>query len=214
MSRDIVANNVAMGYELFHRSIYALYLKKAADGKTDAFTVTTFAREASNMSNRFYDAYLRHINDYVTLSANGVSESAKNRVNGLREILINKLDALTTDSIRHYQSKLRNGALFGQKAGFTDREFDYRVRDTRGRSLDPNNYVVGLVRSFATDTYFVSSVDLLATNGHYGKIVYPDPNHQNNGAVFDPKDNEQVKVVAQLFHPYSQATVVANVIYS
>ncbi|CAB4122121.1 hypothetical protein UFOVP26_82 [uncultured Caudovirales phage] len=214
MNRDVVANNIAMGYELFHRSIYALYLKKATDGKTDAFTVTTFAREALAMSNRFYDSGLRHINDYVAVSTNGVSEDAVNRVNGLREILINKLDALTTDSIRYYQSKLRNGALFGQKAGFTDREFDYRVKDARGRSLDPINYVTGLVRSFATDTYFVSAVDLLATNGFNAKIVYPDPNHKNNGLVFDPTDNEQVKVFAQLFHPYSQATVVANVIHS
>lgn len=214
MNRDVVANNIAIGYELFHRSIYALYLKKATDGKIDAFAVTSFAREALAASNRFYDSALRHINDYVAVATNGASEDAVNRINGLREILIKKLDLLTSDSIRYYQSKLRNGALFGQKASFTDREFDYRVTDSRGRSLDPINYVTGLIRAFAVDTYFVSTIDMLATKGYQAKLMYPDASHRNNGLVFDPTDNEQIRLFAQYFHPNSQATVVANVVNS
>jgi hypothetical protein len=214
MNRDVVTDNIAVSYELFHRSIYALYLKKATDGKTDVLSVTSFARESLMQSSRFYNSVLRHIDDYVALTTNGVSETALNRVVGLREMLITRLDALTSDSIRYYQQKLRSSALFGQKVGFTDREFDYRVKDARGRALDPTAYVKGLVRAFAVDAYFVTTLDILVQQGFQAKILYPDVNHANNGVVFNPANAEQVKTFAQLFHPNSKATVVANVIHS
>lgn len=213
-SANTVANSVMVSYELFHRSVYALYLKTVTDGKTDAMSVTSFARESLKHANRFYYSIVRVLSDYIAINENGTSVEVKNRIDDIRSNLSTRLDLLTSDTIKYYQTKLRASAIYGNTSRFSDREFDYRVIDSRERSLDPNTYVRTLVRAFAVDVYFISTVDALARRGAKGKVAYPDAAHANNGMVFDPNDKAQVAEVAKLFHPNTSARILENVIHS
>lgn len=212
MTRFEFPNNIGVNYEVFHRSVYADYLRLLTSGGASVSPLSAFSRDAMGFIERFNSAARRQIDDYLAINTFGVSESTLTAIKATERLFLTRLDSLVTSTVSHYSNKLRIQALFGNGTGFTDREFDFRIRDVSGKMQDPHGYSLRAAGAFAVDVYFLNAVDALKRKGTLGKIIYPDVTHRNNGTVFDPNNAEQVSGVAAFFHPNTSAQVVQNAV--